>query len=670
MNPPKKEQRPDASTGAFQADAGTSPIGGSAFPPIGDYAFLSDCECNCLIAPSGAVEWMCVPRPDSPSVFGAILDRGAGSFRLGPYDQMVPAARRYLPGSLMLETTWQTRTGWLIVRDALCMGPWHNLTERSRTHRRSPTDFDAEHCLLRTVKCVSGTVELSMSCDPMFDYGLKEPVWEYEGEGYGRLVATADQQDLQLRLTTDLRPGIERRGIKARTRMVEDEEHFVALSWSHLPMPTTFGEAAERMVRTSEHWRQWITEGEFPDHRWRSYLQRSALTLKGLTYAPTGALLAAATTSLPETPHGERNWDYRYAWVRDSTFALWGLYTLGFDREADDFFYFISDACQGHDLQIMYGVGGERDLKERTLTHLSGYEGASPVRVGNGAYNQKQHDVWGAVLDSLVLHARSRSSLQESMWPLLVRQVEAAAEHWEEPDRGIWEVRGDPQHFTSSKMMCWVALDRGARLARLYEKPDYADKWQALADQIHADICNRGVDERGVFVQYYGSKNLDASLLLMPLMRFLPPEDPRIQATVLAIADELTEDGLVLRYRTEETGDGLHGHEGTFTICSFWLVSALVEIGELDRGRRLCERLLSLASPLELYAEEIDPRTGRHLGNFPQAFTHLALVNAVMHVIRAEDAEAEVAVNVHGNPITISVAGHPKSQPEEGPTAS
>ena len=244
--------------------------------------------------------------------------------------------------------------------------------------------------------------------------------------------------------------------------MVEGDCHFVALSWSPLPAPVTFAEASERMLRTSEHWRQWITQGEFPDHRWRSYLQRSALTLKGLTYAPSGALLAASTTSLPETPHGERNWDYRYAWVRDTTFALWGLYTLGFDREADDFFYFIADACRdGQTLQIMYGVGGERKLTEESLPHLSGYEGASPVRIGNGAYDQKQHDVWGAVLDSVLLHARSRSRLQESFWPILKLQVECAAAHWEEPDRGIWEVRGDPQHFTASKFMCWVAMDRG-----------------------------------------------------------------------------------------------------------------------------------------------------------------------------------------------------------------
>jgi GH15 family glucan-1,4-alpha-glucosidase len=668
VNAAQGRVRPDARTGAFQADATTSPIGGSAFPPIADYAFLSDCENNCLIAPSGAVEWMCMPRPDSSSVFGAMLDRGAGSFRIGPYDELVPAARRYLPGSLMLETTWQTRTGWLIVRDALCMGPWHNLSHRSHTHRRSPTDFDAEHCLVRTVKCVSGSVELSMTCDPVFDYGQDEPEWEYEGEGYGKLVATTPGSDIKLRITTDLRPGIERRAVKARTRMVEGDQHFVALSWTDLPAPETFDDAVERMARTSEFWRQWITEGDFPDHRWRSYLQRSALTLKGLTYAPSGALLAAATTSLPETPHGERNWDYRYAWVRDTTFALWGLYTLGFDREADDFFYFISDACHdGQELQIMYGVGGERELTERTLDHLSGYEGACPVRVGNGAYNQKQHDVWGAVLDSVLLHARSRARLQESMWPMLKQQVEMAAAHWEEPDRGIWEVRGEPQHFVSSKFMCWVALDRGARLARLYDQDDYADKWQALADQIHTDICTRGVDERGVFVQRYGSKALDASVLLMPLLRFLPPEDPRIKATVLAIADELTKDGLVLRYRTGETDDGQSGEEGTFTICSFWLVSALIEVGELDRGRRLCERLLSLASPLELYAEELDARSGRHLGNFPQAFTHLALVNAVMHVIRAEQAQEGVAINVHGNPVSISVAGdgHPASDEPE-----
>ncbi|MGG7103701.1 glycoside hydrolase family 15 protein [Rhodococcus sp. 24CO] len=619
----------------------------STFPPIDDYAFLSDCETSCLIARNGSVEWMCVPRPDSPSVFGAILDRSAGHFRIGPYGQNVPAARRYLPGGLILETTWQTETGWLVVRDALVLGPWHNVDKRSSTHRRTPTDWDAEHILLRTVKCVSGTVELEMSCEPAFDYHRGAAIWEYTGKVYEEATATCHSSrpgdHPSLRLTTDLRLGLEGREARARTRLVEGDNAFVALSWSELPSPQTFDEAAEMMWQTAKSWREWVTIGKFPDHPWRAYLQRSALTLKGLTYAPTGALLAASTTSLPETPGGERNWDYRYAWVRDSTFALWGLYTLGLDREANDFFNFIydvssSDHGKPHPLQVMYGIGGERTLEESELSHLSGYDGARPVRIGNGAFDQKQHDIWGTMLDSVYLHIRTRERVPEALWPLLKRQVEEAIKHWRQPDRGIWEVRGEPQHFTSSKIMCWVALDRGAKLAEMQGEKSFAQQWSAIADEIKDDILAHGVDSRGVLTQRYGHDSLDASLLLAPLLRFLPADDPRIRATVLAIADELTEEGLVLRYRVETTDDGLSGEEGTFTICSFWLVSALVEIGELDRAKHLCERLLGFASPLKLYAEEIDAHTGRHLGNFPQAFTHLALINAVVHVIRAEEA--------------------------------
>ena len=617
----------------------------SPFPPIADYAFLSDCENTCLISAAGSVEWMCVPRPDSPSVFAAILDRGAGHFRLGPYGASVPAARRYLPGSLIMETTWQTPTGWMIVRDALVMGPWHDLDARSRTHRRTPMDWDAEHILLRTVRCVSGTVELVMNCEPTFDYGRINAVWDYSANAYGEAIARArtdPDAHPTLRLTTNLRIGLEGREARARTRLKEGDNVFVALSWSKHPAPQTYEEATEKMWQTSEAWRQWINVGHFPDHPWRAYLQRSALTLKGLTYSPTGALLAASTTSLPETPRGERNWDYRYAWVRDSTFALWGLYTLGLDREADDFFSFIADVSganngQRQPLQVMYAVGGERELVEEELDHLSGYDYARPVRIGNGAYNQRQHDIWGTMLDSVYLHCRSRENISDQLWPVLKEQVQEAIEHWREPDRGIWEVRGEPQHFTSSKVMCWVALDRGAKLAELQGSKSYAQQWRTIAEEIKADILANGVDSRGVLTQRYGSDALDASLLLVPLVRFLPADDPRVRATVLAIADELTEDGLVLRYRVEETDDGLSGEEGTFTICSFWLVSALVEIGEISRARHLCERLLSFASPLHLYAEEIEPATGRHLGNFPQAFTHLALINAVVHVIRAEE---------------------------------
>ncbi|MCD5420709.1 glycoside hydrolase family 15 protein [Rhodococcus pyridinivorans] len=627
----------------------SSPLSGapfrrSPFPPIDDYAFLSDCESTCLIARDGTVEWMCVPRPDSPSVFGSLLDRSAGHFRLSPHDRTVPAARRYLPGGLVLETTWQTDTGWMIVRDALVMSPWYDVEERSTTHRRTPSDWEAEHMLLRTVRCVNGTVDLYVSCEPAFDYHRGRTEWSYTGKVYEEATAVcrnAPDEHPTLRMTTDLRLGIEDREVRARRRLHKGDTAFVALSWSDRPMPHTFDESAVKMTATQDYWREWITTGRFPDHPWRTYLQSSALTLKGLTYSPTGALLAASTTSLPETPGGERNWDYRYAWVRDSTFALWGLYTLGFDREADDFFSFILDVSRDADgvrypLQVMYGVGGERELPESTLDHLSGYDGATPVRIGNDAYHQQQHDIWGTLLDSVYLHVKSRGHFPQTLLHTLRRQVEEAAANWRKPDRGIWEVRGEPQHFVSSKVMCWVALDRGAKLAELQGRPDYARKWAAMADEIKADVLEHGVDERGVFTQRYGHPSLDASALLIPLLRFLPADDPRVRATVLAIADELTEDGLVLRYRVETTDDGLTGKEGSFTICSFWLVSALVEIGEVERAAALCQRLLDYASPLKLYAEEIDTESGRHLGNFPQAFTHLALINAVVHVIRAE----------------------------------
>jgi GH15 family glucan-1,4-alpha-glucosidase len=607
----------------------------SPFPPIGDYAFLSDCESVALVAPSGNVEWLCLPRVDSASVFGAILDRDAGGFRFGPEGVEVPAARRYLPGTMVLETSWGTPTGWVIIRDVLLIGPWDE-TPGASTHRRAPTDYDAEHILLRTVRCVVGSVQLHLDCEPVFDYGQRRGAWKYTGRSYRQGVCVGEKSDPELVLTSDMNMGFEGPKAIARTLIKEGEQRFVALSWSRRKPPRTFEDAYHRLVWTAHHWQHWLARGAFPDHPWRAYLQRSALTLKGLTYAPSGAVMAAATTSLPETPGGERNWDYRYSWIRDSTFALWGLYTLGFDWEADDFLYFIADAASSGPLQVMYGVGGERDLPERTLDHLSGYEGAQPVRIGNAAAHQQQHDMWGALLDSVYLHTRSRDRLDERLWGILCDQVQAAIDHWREPDRGIWEVRGEPKHFTSSKLMCWVALDRGARLARIREEPELADRWQRIADEIKDDICTHGLDDRGVFTQSYGSKALDASLLLMPLVRFLPKDDPRIRATVLAIADELTVDGFVLRYRTDETDDGLSGAEGTFTICSFWLVSALVEIGEIRRARRLCERLLSYASPLGLYGEELEPETGRHLGNFPQAFTHLALINAVVHVIEAE----------------------------------
>jgi GH15 family glucan-1,4-alpha-glucosidase len=613
-------------------------LGGSSFPPIAEYGFLSDCEVCALVAPSGNIEWMCLPRMDGPSIFGALLDRGAGGFLLHPFGAEVPADRRYLPGTMVIETTWGTSSGWVIARDVLLIGQWHHERERSHTHRRSPTDFDADHVLLRTLRCVGGSVEMLMSCEPMLDYGRRPVRWGYDCDGYHSAVATAEGEDLRLRLTTDLRIGFEGGAAHARTTMRDGDVAFVALAWSEHEGPATYEEGYKRLVRTTDFWHEWLGHGEFPDHPWRTHLQRSALTLKGLSYAPTGALVAAATTSLPEAPGGTRNWDYRFSWLRDSTFMLWGLYTLGFEWEANDFFYFIADVAEGdEELQVMYGIGGERELPESTLDHLSGYEQARPVRIGNAAAHQRQHDVWGVVLDSVYLHTRSRDQLPERVWPILVTQVERACAHWREPDHGIWEVRGGPQHFTSSKMMCWVACDRGARLARLRHDREREERWQQVADEIHANICEHGVDGRGVFRQHYDTDALDASLLLMPLVRFLPPTDERVRATVLAIASELTILDHVLRYRVEQTDDGFDEEEGCFAICSFWLVSALAEIGETKRARDLCEKLLSYASPLNLYAEQIDPHSGRHLGNFPQAFTHLALINAVMHVIRADE---------------------------------
>ena len=608
--------------------------GAEAFPPIAEYAFLSDCHTGALVAPDGAVEWLCLPRFDGASVFGALLDRSAGTFRIAPYGVDVPAGRRYEPGTNVLETTWMTPTGWLVVRDALAIGDWHG-GEAALIHTRPPTDHDADHLLVRTIECIQGEVPVELVCAPRFNYGRVPARWTAHPDAPDHILDGTDGTTT-VRLLSDLRMGTEGDIARARHTMREGERCYCALSWARtLDGPRDVGEATAHLGRTAHFWREWLAAGSYPDHPWRAYLQRSALVLKGLTYAPTGAMIAALTTSLPETPGGERNWDYRYCWMRDATFTLWGLHALDLDWEANDFMEYLADLERNKDgsLQIMYGIGGERNLKEATLRHLKGYMGSRPARKGNGAYRQRQNDVYGAVLDSVYLHTKRNNHTPERLWPVLCDQVEAASRVWRLPDQGIWEARGQPRHYVSSKLMCWVALDRGARLAELRGDAEVATRWQAGADEIRADILARGVDERGVFVQHYETTALDASNLLIPIVRFLPPDDDRVRATVLAIADELADHGLILRYRVEETDDGLSGEEGTFLICSFWMVSALSEIGEPERARALCERLLANASPLALYAEELDARSGRHLGNFPQAFTHLALINAVAHVI-------------------------------------
>jgi GH15 family glucan-1,4-alpha-glucosidase len=631
------EPRGSASPPALGASASSMD---SPFPPIADYGFLTDCHTGALVASDGSIEWLCVPHFDCPSVFGSILDRGAGAWRLGPYGVYVPAGRRYIPGTNMIETTWMTPQGWMCVVDALTIGEWHDNKEGS-SHTRPPTDFDADHLLVRRIECIQGQVQVEFVCEPMLDYGATAASWSAvnTGDEGGYALDASDGGATRFRLFSDMRMGIEGNRARARHTMVEGERRFCAISWTEgLGGPRTVEQAEEHLSRTSHFWRGWLAEGTYPDHAWRVHLERSALALKGLTFMPTGALVAAATTSLPETPRGERNWDYRFCWMRDASFTLWGLHALGLDWEADDFIQYVADMERNEDgsLQIMYGIKGQKDLTETTLEHLKGYEGARPVRTGNGAFSQRQNDVYGAVLDSVYLHAKERDHIPERLWPVLADQVKCASEVWKEPDQGIWEARGAPRHYVSSKLMCWVAMDRGARLAERRGEQEHAEHWQALADEIRADILERGLDGRGVFRQHYETDALDASNLLIPLVRFLPPQDERVCATVTAIRDELTEGGLVLRYRTDETDDGLHGEEGTFLICSFWLVSALSEIGEQREAEHLCERLLSYASPLGLYAEELEASSGRHLGNFPQAFTHLALINAVTHVIEAQ----------------------------------
>jgi alpha,alpha-trehalase len=608
----------------------------SSFPPIADYGFISNCHTGALVAPDGAIDWLCVPRFDSPSVFGTLLDRQGGAFRLGPFGINVPTARIYQPGTNTLLTTWNTPGGWLLVTDALTMGPEHG-EDKITPHTRPPTDADGDHLLVRTALCLDGSVEIELTCEPVFDYGRSSGEWSLVDES--RHVADVTGAGQTMRLQTDMPIGIEGEAVRARHTLEKGEQAYCSLSWAEeLAGPDDIDEANARISATTRFWRDWLSHARLPDHRWRDPIQRSALAIKGLTYMPTGATVAALTTSLPETPGGERNWDYRYTWMRDSTFTLQALHWLNLDWEANEFMQFVADVEPDADgaLQIMYGIDGRRDLTESIREELSGYAGARPVRIGNGAFDQRQNDVYGAVLDSILLHTQRSERLPRRLWPTVQAQAECATRVWRNPDQGIWEARGEPKHYVSSKLMCWVAMDRASRLAEIRGDPALTAEWRGTADELREDILTRGVDSRGVLRQHYDTDALDASTLLAALFGFLPSDDERLHATVEAVANELTEDGFVLRYRTDDTDDGLSGKEGTFLICSFWLVSALAIVGEMQQARDLMERLLRQASPLGLYAEEFDTATGRHLGNFPQAFSHLALIEAAGRIILQE----------------------------------
>jgi GH15 family glucan-1,4-alpha-glucosidase len=605
----------------------------SPFPPIADYAFLSNCHTGALVAPDGAIDWLCVPRFDAPSIFGTLLDREAGSFRFAPFGINVPTARIYEPGTNILNTTWHTPTGWAFVRDALTIGPTQR-QDAITPHTRAPADEDAHHMLVRIVLCLEGSVDMELLCEPDFDYGRVPADWSLQGPH----TADASGEEVTVRLRSSIPLGAEGEVAQARHTIQKGEQAFCSLSWAEeLASPEDIDEANARMSETTNYWRTWLSKARMPDHRFREAIQRSALTIKGLTYMPTGATVAAATTSLPETPGGERNWDYRFTWIRDSTFTLQALHYLDLDWEANEFMQFIGDLEPNKDgaLQIMYGIDGRKDLTESTREDLSGYAGASPVRVGNGAFDQRQNDVFGAALDSILLHSNRSQRLPRGLWPVVQAQAECATKVWKTPDQGIWEARGKPQHYVSSKLMCWVAMDRASKLAEIRGNSKLEAEWGATAEKIRKDILKKGVRD-DVLRQHYDTDALDASTLLAALFGFLPRENEVLRKSVLAIADELTEDGFVLRYVTGETDDGLSGKEGSFLICSFWLVSGLAMIDERQRARDLMDRLLRIASPLGLYAEEFDTSTGRHLGNFPQAFSHLALIQAASGIILGE----------------------------------
>src|SRR5215471_11109716 len=475
----------------------------SPFPPIADYAFLSNCHTGALVAPDGAIDWLCVPRFDAPSVFGSLLDRQAGGFRFGPFGIDHPTTRNYEPGTNVLVTTWKTSSGWIVVRDALTIGPWDH-EDKITPHTRPPTDYDADHMLVRTVVGLEGRVEVELVCEPAFDYGRVSAQWTaVDGD---RHAADASGAECTIRLRSDLALGIEGNRVRARHVLGPGDRAYCALSWAEgLAAPQDAGEAETRIAATIRYWRTWLGEARIPDHVYRAPIVRSALTIKGLTFMPTGAAVAALTTSLPETPGGERNWDYRYTWMRDTTFTLQALHFLNLDWEAGEFMEYIADLEPTEDgsLQIMYGIDGRRDLRESTRDDLTGYSGARPVRVGNAAFSQRQNDVFGAVLDSILIHTRQNERLPSRLWPIVESQADCASRVWRQPDQGIWEARGDPKHYVSSKLMCWIAMDRAATLAEIRDDDDLAQKWHATADEIRADIMAHGVNDKGALRQHY-----------------------------------------------------------------------------------------------------------------------------------------------------------------------
>jgi alpha,alpha-trehalase len=622
-------------TSIMTSDRADSVMTSARSTPIAEYGMLSNCNSAAHVSTAGSVDWLCLPRYDSPAIFARLLGPDAGHWSIRPAGEF-ETERCYVPGTLVLETTFTTDSGVVKLTDAM------PFLEGQRGH---DLGLDCPHELVRLVEGVSGTVELELELAPRPEYGLVRPLFRRTPEGgrtFGgptRVAVTAgvpvEVADATMRASFTVAAG-DQVGFAMRWAAVEDAA----------PEATPAGEVTARIQDTVAGWRSWEDEHDIYEGDHRELVRVSSRVLKGLTYRPTGAIVAAATTSLPEDTGGERNWDYRFAWIRDASLTLQALYIGSCSDEAENFVSFMTSAAggrvKGGSLQIMYGIGGEHDLSERELMHLPGWRDSRPVRVGNGAWTQTQLDVYGELLDALWVYHEELGELHPEIQQFVADLADAAAEGWHQRDAGMWEMRGDPQHHLSSKVLCWTALDRAVKLgAMLGEHGAKVDGWAAERDRIRDAVLDRGWSEkRQAYAQAFDSDELDAAALLMPLLGFLPATDERMRSTIDAIARDLTEDGLVLRYRNQAglNADGLEGEEGTFVICSFWLVSCLARAGEIEHAEKLFDQLAGYANDLGLLAEEIDTANGELLGNFPQAFSHIGLITAAWEIDKARGA--------------------------------
>jgi GH15 family glucan-1,4-alpha-glucosidase len=585
---------------------------------IEDYAVIADTQTAALVSRDGSIDWLCLPRFDSGACFAALLgDQGNGHWWIAPAGGVRRVRRRYRGDTLVLETEFETEDGAVRVVDFMV-----------------PRMADPD--LVRVVEGVRGRVPMRMELRIRFDYGRLTPWVRRVGEA---LLAVSGPEALILRTPVDHHG--EDRATVADFQVGEGDRLPFTLTWnlSHEPLPDA-RDPLQALADTDDYWRKWADQCSYRGE-WRDAVMRSLLTLKALTYQPSGGIVAAVTTSLPEAIGGVRNWDYRFCWLRDATMTLTSLMAAGFEQEARDWREWLLRAMAGDPpaLQIMYGPGGESRLPELELEWLPGYEGSTPVRTGNAAVTQFQLDVYGEVMDALHKARQLGIEAHPSAWALQRALLEFLESNWERPDEGIWEVRGPRRHFTHSKVLAWVAMDRAVKAVSEYGHDGPVDRWRRVRDEIHQQICRNAYDpDRNTFTQFYGSQELDASLLLMPMVGFLPPSDPRVRGTIEAIERELLEDGFVLRYPTGPAGeavDGLPGREGAFLACSFWLADNYALVGRADDARRLFRRLLDLRNDVGLLAEEYDPGAGRQLGNFPQAFSHVPLVNTAMHLSEA-----------------------------------